>query len=154
MANTATLPTVDALSEVISDKFRPGLLALAARAGWQPADLPGIAWLAAHDALDKYDESQGALIARGWHFCQRQAWSAGFLPAGDDAGMALANTAGGDDPVEILAAAELAARLDAIGIGRAAGRGAARSRRRHAAQLRGAAADFAAGGEAGQGELF
>lgn len=152
---TATTPsaiTVETLSKDIVMKFRPGLLKLAARAGWQAAELPSIAWLAAHDALQDYDQSKGSLISRGWFFCLQQARAAGFLPAGDDADMALATAGGGGDPSEILDAMRLAARLEAIGFGLAPEHGAARSQRRHVAELRGAAEAFARPGP--QAELF
>ena len=144
--------TVDTLSKDIVKKFRPGLLKLAARAGWQAAELPAVAWLAAHDALRDYDANKGSLISRGWFFCLLQAQQAGFLPSGDDADLALATACAGGDPADIVDALRLAARLEAVGFGAAPERGAARSQRRHVAELRGAAEHFAR--PAAQAELF
>lgn len=152
---TTTTPpsiTVDDLSAQIQKKFRPGLLKLAGRAGWQAAELPHVAWLAAHDALRDYDQSKGSLISRGWFFCLLQVRAAGFLPSGDDADLALATACAGGDPADILDALRLAARVEAVGFGAAPARGAARSQRRHVAELRGAAERFAHPGP--QVELF
>ncbi|MDO9534868.1 MAG: hypothetical protein Q7J85_05945 [Bacillota bacterium] len=144
--------TVDNLSKDILSKFRPGLLKLAGRAGWQPAELPAVAWLAAHDALQDYDESKGSLLARAWFFVQQQARAAGFLPAGDAADLALATAGGGGDPADEVDAMRLARRIEALGIGAAPERGAARSQRRHVEELRGAAERFAM--PQAQAELF
>lgn len=144
--------TVENLSKDIQAKFRPGLLKLASRAGWQHAELQAVAWLAAHDALHDYDESKGNLISRAWFLVQQQARQSGFCPAGDDAEMALATAGAGGDPADIVDALRLAARFEAVGFGAAAEHGAARSKRRHVAELRGAAEAFAR--PQAQAELF
>lgn len=151
MTSACTLPTVDDLAVHILQKFRPGLLRLAARAGWQAGDLPGVAWLAAYDALDKYDASKGSIDARGWWCCRAQA--RGFQPVGGGE-EALFEVEGGDDPLLVLAAAqEIDRRLFALGAGIEPEAGSERSARRYRARARGVAAMLLAGGGR-QAELF
>ena len=151
--STAVLPvpSVDALAKHLLKKFRPGLLRLAARAGWRAGDLPGVAWLAAHDALQQYDSGKGDLEARGWWACRQQA--RGFLPRGG--ADVLDNVIGGDDPAAICEAAEeVHRRLLGLGAGIERAAGSARSARRHQARARSAAQQLLRGGDGRQGELF
>jgi hypothetical protein len=151
MTATAThLQAVDVLAARLLKKFQPGLLRLAQRAGWRREDLPGVAWLAAHDALAGFDLARGDLDARGWFFCQQQA--RGFLPAScgaDD----LRDVAGGDDPAVVVEAAEEIGRLLALGAGVEREPTSARTGRRWRANARGAAEALLRGGGR-QGELF
>lgn len=124
---------------------------LASRAGWRAADLPGVTWLAAHDALQGYDSSKGSIDSRAWTFCKRQA--RGFMPRGG--ADVLDNVIGGDDPATIIEAAdEVDRRLLALGacVERAAG--SKRSARRHQARARSAAQQLLRGGDGRQCELF
>ncbi|MEW6292794.1 MAG: hypothetical protein AB1544_05750 [Pseudomonadota bacterium] len=152
MTTACVLPTVDNLAAHLLKKFRPGLLRLAARAGWQSGDLQGVAWLAAHDALQHYDGSKGNLDARGWWCCRAQA--RGFLPAGGRE-EAFLEAEDGDDPASILEAAEqVDLRLLGLGAGVERKSGSARSARRFRARARSAAAQLLRGGDGRQGELF
>lgn len=151
MTTACALPTVDELAAHLLEKFRPGLLRLASRAGWRAADLPGVTWLAAHDALQFYDGSKGSIDSRGWTFCRRQA--RGFMPRGGVD--VLDNVMGGDDPAAIVeAASEVHRRLLRLGAGIERADGSARSARRHQARARSAAEQLLRGGDGRQGELF
>jgi hypothetical protein len=133
-------------------KFRPGFCRLAPRAAWQPQEFQQVAFVAAANAIRDYDESKGTLLARFWFFVQQEARTAGFLPSGEDADLALAGVGGGGDPADVLDARRLAARLESVGFGLAPEHGADRSKRRHVVELRGAAERFAHPGV--QAELF
>lgn len=151
-AATMPLPTTDDLAARLLDKFKPGLLRLAARAGWRAEDLPGVAWLAAAEALEDFNPARGDLDARGWWCCKSQA--RGFLPrsVGEDA---LLDLYGGDDPAEIVEAVEeVDSRLLALGAASEPAAGSARTARRFRARARGAAAMLLAGGNGWQLEMF
>lgn len=151
MTTACALPTVDDLAAHLLQKFRPGLLRLASRAGWRAADLPGVAWLAAHDALQDYDSGKGCIDSRAWTFCKRQA--RGFMPRGG--ADVLDKVIGGDDPAAIVEAAdEVDRRLLALGAGIECAASSARSARRHQARARSAAQQLLRGGDGRQGELF
>lgn len=151
MTTACALQTVDELAAHILQKFKAGLMRLASRAGWHAGDLPGVTWLAAHDALHEYDGSKGSIDARAWTFCQRQA--RGFMPRGgaDE----LDTVIGGDDPAALVEAAdEFDRRLLGLGAGIERAAGSARSSRRHQARARSAAQQLLRGGDGKQQELF
>jgi hypothetical protein len=150
----AGLPTAATLGAVVEKKFRPFLLGAAGRAGWQPCDFPGIAFVAAADALAGFDPARGDLVARAFSFLRRAAARSGFLPAGDDAEEALLGVAGGDDPAAVVEAIEEVGRLVALGAAVERPRGSDRTARRHTVKRRGAAERFLRGGDGRQGELF
>lgn len=151
MTTACALPTVDELAAHILQKFKAGLMRLASRAGWRAADLPGVTWLAAHDALHNYDGSKGSIDSRAWTFCKRQA--RGFMPRGG--ADVLDNVIGGDDPAALVEAAdEVDRRLLRLGAGIERAAGSARSARRHQARARSAAQQLLRGGDGRQGELF
>lgn len=151
MTMTCALPTVDVFASHLLKKFKPGLLRLAARAGWRSEDIQAVVWLAAHDALRLYDKSKGDLDARGWWCCRAQA--RGFMPAGDEE--ALFDIAGGNDPAAIFEAAEeVDRRLLSLGAGIEREAGSARTARRYRARARSAAQQLLRGGDGRQGELF
>lgn len=153
MTATLALPNRDALAASFLKKFQPGLLRLARRAGWEPRELPGVAWLAAAGALENFDPTRGDLDARAWALARRQAQKSGFAPA---AGIEIGEIElAGDDPAEILAAVEeVGGRLVALGAGVERPARSERTARRYRAAARGAVARLLAGGDGRQGELF
>lgn len=151
-AATIPLTSVDDFAVRLLQKFRPGLLRLAARAGWGPEDLQGVAWLAAAEALAAFDPSKGNLEARGWWACRQQA--RGFLPPAGELDE-LDGVIGGDDPAAILEAVEeVDSRLLGLGAGVEREARSERTARRYRARARGAAAMLLAGGDGRQSELF
>lgn len=150
MTAASTLPTVDNLAAHLLQKFMPGLMRLASHAGWRAGDLPGVTWLAAHDALQGYDISKVSIDARSWTFCQRQA--RGFMPRGE--ADVLDKVMGGDDPAAIFEAIdEVDRRLLSLGAGIERDACSARTARRHQARARSAVQQLLRG-DARQGELF
>lgn len=140
-----------ALADAMRARFAPGLAQLARRAGLERQELPGEAIVITDQALRGFDAARGDFGARWWHTCQRRFARLGGAAGGGGEG---SDVAGGDDPLEILAALEAIGGLVAAGLVAAAmapESGPARSRRRHRARLEGAARAY---GRGPQREIF
>lgn len=141
------------LATALMKKYASGISLLSRRAGWARNDAAQQAWVAAAEALQDFDPARGELMSRAWWFLRQSARKSGFVPCGGSGGEGggLDQTAGGDDPAEIIAAAQ---EYERLGLDKYVGRigGAARSQRRWRAEARRAAEAALRGGA--QGELF
>lgn len=150
---------VERLAAALLKKFKNFTQKMAAPAGWESSDAVQQCFIAAADALENFDPARGNLMPRAYWHLQQAARKSGFVPTGgageDDNGMAvLDQVAGGDDPAEILAAAQQFERIVALGAAVERPAGSERSARRHRARARSAAEQFLRGAAGRQGELF
>jgi hypothetical protein len=146
-----TLAQIQSLENAVLERFGAGLARRCRWSGMPAGYIREAARLGAIEALNGFEPARGGLLPRAWTKCKEHFRALGFLPRGLDASDALGGIAGGDDPAEILAAAEAVGGLAPLQARRGA---SARTGRRWAARSRGAAELLAAGGDGRQGELF